>query len=169
MGFPRKLKQMMLFVNGVWVAENVSMTLPKFTRKTEEYRGGAMNRPVKVDMGGEAIECEWSCAGMVREVLRSHGSTTLGSEQLRFVGVLENDDTGEVTRVEVVMRGRHNEIDRGESKSGEDTEMKMKTDCAFYQESWDGTEEVYIDPFAMIERFGGVDRMAAQRAALGLI
>lgn len=169
MGLPRKLKQMMLFVNGVWVAENVAMTLPKLTRQFEEYRGGGMNRPVMIDMGGEALEAEWTCGGFVREVLRQYGAPTVNGVQLRFVASLQNDDTGEITAVEVVMRGRHQEIDRGESKPGEDTEMKVKTACAYYKESWNGRTEVEIDVLGMVERVGGIDQMAGHRAALGMI
>lgn len=169
MGLPRNLKQMMLFVNGVWVAENVAMTLPKLTRQFEEYRGGGMNRPVMIDMGGEALEAEWTCGGFVREVLRQYGAPTVNGVQLRFVASLQNDDTGAITAVEVVMRGRHQEIDRGESKPGEDTEMKVKTACAYYKESWNGRTEVEIDVLGMVERIGGVDIMAGHRAALGMI
>jgi P2 family phage contractile tail tube protein len=55
----------------------------------------------------------------------------------------------------------------GESKPGEDTEMKGKTAVVFYQLTRDGEELVYIDVLNTIERIGGVDRMEAHRAALG--
>lgn len=169
MGLPRKLKQMMLFINGVWVAENVAMTLPKLTRLFEEYRGGGMNRPVMIDMGGEALEAEWTCGGFVREVLRQYGAPTVGGVALRFAASLQNDDTGEITAFEVVMRGRHQEIDMGESKPGEDTEMKVKTAISYLKITWNGRTEVEIDVLGMVERIGGVDQMAGHRAALGMI
>lgn len=168
MGFPRKLKQMALFLNGRWMDENVSVTLPKLTRKFEEWRGGGMDRPVKIDMGGEALECEWVCGGWVRDVIRQFGHFSMAGIQLRFVGSFQNDDTGGITRVEITVRGRHEEIDRGESKPGDDTELKVKTACVFYQETWNGVEEAYIDVLGGIERFGGVDRMLPHRQALGL-
>ena len=59
MAFPSKLKQLMMFNNGTaFIGETVSITIPKLVRKLEDYRGGGMGRPVKVDMGGEALEME---------------------------------------------------------------------------------------------------------------
>jgi P2 family phage contractile tail tube protein len=169
MGFPRKLKQMALFVDGAWIAENISMTLPKLARKFEEYRGGGMGGAVGVDMGADGLlEAQWSCGGWVRDVLRQYGASISGT-QLRFVGSLENDDTGELTSVEVVMRGRHQEIDLGESKPGEDTEMKIKSVLAYYKLDWNGATDIEIDRLGMIEIVGGVDLMAGHRANLGFL
>lgn len=167
MGMPRKLKQMMLFVNGVWVAEGVGVTLPKLARKLEEYRAGGMGRAVKVDMGGEALEAEFTCAGIVRDVLAGYGSTIAGVP-LRFAGSYENDDTGEITAVEVVLRGRYEEIDMGEAKPGEDTELKAKMAVAYYKLDWNGSTLIEIDPINMIEIVDGLDLMAPHRAAMGL-
>lgn len=168
--FPRKLKQMVVFVDGVgYAGETTSVTLPKLERKFEAYRAGGMNRPVKIDMGGgDDLDVEHSYGGPVREILRQYGLTRLDAAQVRFVGSYENDDTGEITAVEVVMRGRHQEIDRGEQKPGEDTEFKVKTACSYYKESWNGVVEVEIDTLGLVEIVGGVDRMAEHRAALGL-
>lgn len=167
MGFPRKLKKMMLFVNGVWKDDNSSVTLPKFTRKFEEWRGGGMDRAVKIDMGGEALEVEWTCGGWNRDVLRQFGAAGMSEVQLRWVGAAQNDDTGGVTAIEVTMRGRHEEIDLGESKPGEDTEIKVKTALTYLKIDWDGVTEVEIDVLGMVEMFGGIDRMEAFRAAMG--
>lgn len=167
MGFPRKLKQMALFVDGRWVDEAAAVTLPKLNRKLEEYRGGGMNRPVKTDMGGEALEAEFTCAGIVRDILRGYGASIAGVA-LRFGGSYENDDTGEITSVEVVLRGRYEEIDMGEAKPGEDTELKAKMAVAYYKLIWDGRTEIEIDPINMIEIVDGFDLMAPHRAAIGL-
>lgn len=169
MGFPRKLKQMMLFVNGAWQDDNSAVTLPKFTRKFEEWRGGGMNRPVKIDMGGEALEVEWTCGGWVRDVLRQFGSASMSDQLLRWVGAVQDDSTGVVSSIEVTMRGRHEEVDLGESKPGEDTELKVKTALVYLKIDWDGVTEVEIDVLGMVEKFGGVDRMAEIRAAMGMI
>lgn len=170
MGFPRKLKQMMTFIDGVgYAGEANSVTLPKLTRKFEGYRGGGMGRPVKVDMGGgDDLDLEHSYGGPLRDILRQYGMTELGGVQVRFAGSYENDDTGEIVAVEVVIRGRHEEIDMGEQKPGEDTEFKVKTACVYYKLVWNGVTEIEIDTLGMIEIVGGVDRMAEHRAALGL-
>lgn len=167
MAFPEKLKQADLYIDGRWCAEHTAVTLPKLNRKLEEFRGGGMNRPVKVDMGGEALEAEWTCGGWVREIIRGFGATSIDGQRMRFVASVQDDSTGAVHSWEAVIGGRHEEIDMGEAKPGEDTEMKGKTAVAFFSLTRDGEELVYIDVLGMIERYGGTDIMAAHRTALG--
>ena len=164
---PRKLKNMNLHLDGVsFLGQVATVTLPTLTRKTEEYRGGGMNAPVDIDMGMEKMELEWGGGGWMREILDRFGDPTVSGALLRFSGALQRDDTGTVDAVEVVARGRHTEIGRGESKPGEDTEMTVKTSLAFYAEYWNGQEVLYIDVLNLIERVNGIDRLAAQRAAI---
>lgn len=169
MGFTQKLKQMAMFNQGdAWVGEAVSVTTPKLARKFEEYRGGGMDRPVKIDMGGEALEMEATYGGPMRGILAQYGMVGVGNVLQRFVGAYENDDTGEITRIEIVTRGRHEEIDRGEAKPGEAGEFKVKSALSYYKEVWNGEVLIEIDVLGMVEIVGGVDRMAERRAALGL-
>ncbi|HET9511807.1 MAG TPA: phage major tail tube protein [Sphingomonas sp.] len=167
MGLPRKLKDLILFNDGnrYW-GDVASFTLPKLTRKLEEWRGGGMDSAVKVDMGGEAMEAEWTAGGPMRDVLRQFADTDIAGSQLRFVGAYQNDDTGEVDRIEIVIRGRHEEIDMGEAKPGEGGEFKVKTALAYYKLTWNGVTEIEADPLGGILIVGGVDRRAAIRAAL---
>ncbi|MEG3089758.1 phage major tail tube protein [Sphingomonas sp. PB4P5] len=169
MGLPRKLKNMMIFNAGVaYIGEADSFTQPKLTRKLEEYRGAGMDTGVKLDMGGEPIEVEFTCAGPMRDVLRQYGAVGVADVQLRFVGAYQNDDTGAVDNIEIVVRGRHEEIDLGESKPGEGGEMKVKTAVAYYKLTWNGATEIEIDALGMVLIVGGVDRFAEIRAALGI-
>lgn len=167
MGLPRKLKDLILFNDGTrYLGEVASATLPKLTRKLEEWRGGGMDSAVKIDMGGEAMEMEWATGGPMRDVLRQYADTDIAGTQLRFVGAYQRDDTGEVDRVEVVIRGRHEEIDMGEAKPGEGGEFKVKTALAYYKLIWNGVNEIEADPLGGILIVGGIDRRAAIRAAL---
>lgn len=169
MGLPRKLKNMMLFNAGAaYLGETASFTMPKLGRKFEEYRGGGMDGPVKIDMGSEPLEAEWSCGGPMRDVLRQYGVTSVIGVQLRFVGAFQNDDTGQVDTIEIVVRGRHEEIDMGEQKPGEGGEFKVKTAVAYYKLTWNGVTEIEIDQLGMVFVVGGVDRLAEIRAALGI-
>ena len=169
MAFPSKLKQLMMFNNGTaFIGETVSITVPKLVRKLEDYRGGGMSRPVKIDMGGEPLEMEAVYGGPMRDVLRQYGQLNLSGVQQRFVGSHQNDDTGAVDVVEIVTRGRHEEIDMGEWKPGEDTEFKVKSQLSYFKLTWNGVVEIEIDVLGMIEIVGGVDLMADHRAAMGL-
>ncbi len=170
MGFPRKLKQMIMFNDGnAYVGETVSVTLPKITRKFDSYRGGGMNRAVKIDMGGgDDLDLEATYGGPMREILRQHGMTSMSGVGQRFVGSYQNDDTGEVDSIEVVTRGRHEEMDMGESKPGESGEFKVKSALTYYKLVWNGETIIEIDVLGMIEIVDGVDIMAAHRDALGI-
>ncbi len=169
MAFPSKLKQTMMFNDGeAFIGETVSITPPKLVRKFEDYRAGGMSRAVKVDMGGEALEMEATYGGPMRQILRQHGMLNISGVQQRFVGSFQNDDTGAVDVVDIVTRGRHEEIDMGEWKPGEDTEFKVKSQLSYFKLTWNDVVEVEIDVLGMIEVVGGVDLMAAHRGALGL-
>lgn len=167
MGLPRKLKDLALFNNANrYLGEVASFTLPKLTRKFEEWRGGGMDSAVKVDMGGEAMEAEWALGGPVLDVLTQYGETDIAGVQLRLVGAYQQDDSGEVDRIEVVIQGRHEEIDMGEAKPGEGGELKVKTALVYYKFTWNGVTVIEADVLAGTLIVGGVDRRAAIRNAL---
>ncbi|MEB1416084.1 phage major tail tube protein, partial [Xanthomonas campestris pv. campestris] len=73
----------------------------------------------------------------------------------------------EVDAVEVVVRGRHSEIDPGTGKSGDDTEFSVKTSASYYKLTINGTTVIEIDFVNMTEIVNGVDLLAAQRRAIG--
>jgi len=161
MGMPSKLKNLNLFNDGESYRGLVTeFKLPTLTRKMEEYRAGGM--------GQEKIEAEWKCGGLVREVLRQYGTLRHNGVQLRFAGAYQRDDTGEVDAVEIVLRGRHSEIDPGTGKVGDDTEFSVKTTASYYKLSINGRTEIEIDMVAMIFIVDGVDLLQAQRRAIGI-
>ncbi|WP_336950582.1 phage major tail tube protein [Sphingobium aromaticivastans] len=169
MGLPRTLKDMMLFNEGFnYLGDCKSVSLPTLTRKTEEYRGAGMSGPVMMDMGMEAMEMKFTCAGPMRDVLRQWGTPTVDGVYLRFVGNYQQDDTSSVDHVEVIVRGRHTEIEMGDQETGEASEFNATFAVAYYKLEWNGRTEIEIDPLNMVEIVGGVDRLAERRAALGI-
>ncbi|ATI54495.1 phage major tail tube protein [Sphingomonas melonis] len=169
MGMPRKLKDLMLANTGlVYIGQVESFTLPKLTRKLEDWRGGGMDRPIKVDLGAEPLEAEWTLGGPMRDVLAQYGVTSATGVGLRFACAYQQDDTGAVDSVEVEIRGRHEEIDMGEQKIGEAGEFKVKTAVAYYKLVWNGVTLIEIDVLAGTLIVDGVDRRAEIRAAIGL-
>ncbi len=169
MALPKKLKYLNLFNDGnSYLGLVSSLTLPKLTRKLQNYRGGGMSGSVAVDFGldDDALTLEWSIGGLDELVLQQWGSTS--DIPLRFAGSLQRDDTGDVSAVEVMMRGRHKEFDFGKYKQGEDTETKVTTQCTYFKLTIDGKELIEIDTVNMVEVVNGVDRLAEHRTALGL-
>ena len=171
MALPRKLKNMMFFNDGTsYGGVAKSITLPKLGRKLESYRGGGMNGPAKVDLGlsDDGLQIEWTLGGLDLVVLKQFGAVKADGVMLRFAGAYQQDDTGEVFAVEIVVRGRHEEIDMGDAAPGEDTEHKITTACTYYKLTVDGEEIIEIDVLNFIEKVGGVDMLEAQRQALGI-
>ncbi|MGY2155755.1 phage major tail tube protein [Pseudomonas tolaasii] len=171
MAMPRKLKNLNLFNDGnSYLGLVKSLTLPSLGRKMEAYRGGGMNGPVKADLGmsDDGIQFEWKTGGLDLISLRQFGAVNASSVALRFSGPYQQDDTGETSNVEVVVRGRHETIEMGEGKAGEDTEHSMKTTCSYYKLTVDGEEIIEIDLLNFVEKVNGVDMLEKHRTAMGI-
>lgn len=171
MSMPRILKYFNIYNSGNnWRGLAETITLPKLTRKLENYRGAGMNGSAPVDLGldDEALTVEWSIGGTETLIYEQLGSPDINEVSLRFVGAFEREDTGETNTIEVVMRGRHKEHDPGEYKQGEMTQTKVTTQCTYYKLTIDGTDIVEIDTINFVEKVAGTDRLAKFRNILGL-
>lgn len=169
MAFRRALKDMMVRNSGLaYVGDALSVTPPKLGRKFEGARPAGFDREVDVDMGGEKLEMEATFAAPMLDIIRQYGATTAAEAQLTYVGTYANDETGTLDTVEITVRGRHQELDFGESKPGEMGEFKVKTSLVYYKLDINGVTEIEIDVLNMVEIVGGVDRLADRRAAIGI-
>ena len=152
MAMPRVLKNFNVFNDGqtyIGVVEKVK--LPELKRKMEDLRAGGMNGPVKIDMGQDGLTVEHEYAGIASQVLRQWGITKIDGVLLRFAGALQQDNDGGVTAIEVVMRGRHEEISTPEAGGGQKRNFHGKRALTY-----------------LIEIIDGVDRLAEQRRAIGM-
>ncbi|ACR27329.1 MULTISPECIES: phage major tail tube protein [Burkholderia] len=169
MGMPRKLKNFMLFYNGNRFAGDVDeIELPKLKRKMEGWQGGGMSGPVKIDMGQDEIQLEWTCGGLMTEVLSDWGITTHDGVLLRFAGGYQAEDSAKYDSVEIIVRGRHEEIDMGKAKVKDNTSFKVTTAASYYKLSVNGSVLIEIDFINMIENVNGTDLAAGLRNAIGL-
>lgn len=169
MALPRKLKNFNVFVDGVsHIGEATEITLPKLARKMEGYRGAGMSGEASVDQGIEALSVEHTYGGFMRQAFDQFGIARIDGVLLRFAGAYQRDDTGDVDAIEVVMRGRHKEIDGGNSKAGDDTTFKITSALTYYKLTINGEDVVEIDLVNMIEVINGEDRLAEHRRAIGL-
>ncbi len=166
---PRKLKFQNVFIDGVgYPAENTSVKLPNLKKKTEAFRGGGMPGEVKVANGHEGIDLESKFGGYMAEIVKQLGITRVDGLGLRYVGSYQRPDGAGVDAVEIVVRGFHEEIDRGDNKVGDDTEFTVKTSCSYYKESCNGAVLFEIDFLNMVWIVDGVDLLAAHRDAIGV-
>lgn len=169
MGLPRKLKNFVLFADGVsYMGEVPEVSLPKLSRKMEDYRSGGMNAPVKLDFGMEAMEMDWTAAGYMKSLFAQWGAVRHDAVLLRFAGALQADDSETVNSLEIIVRGRHSEIDPGTAKPGDNTAIKVKSALSYYKLSMDGQTLIEVDAVNMVEVVDGIDRLAQVRAALGI-
>ncbi|CAL4868221.1 hypothetical protein MMA231_02496 [Asticcacaulis sp. MM231] len=167
---PKALKNFNLFIDGASFLGVISeVTLPKLTRKVEAYRGAGMNGEAEIDLGQEAIELSYKAGGVLTEVLKQYGATEADAVQHRWVGAYQDDSAGKYTKVEVVTRGRHKEIDQGSAKAGEIGEQSMTVTCTYYKLSVDNKDVIEIDMLAGgVFIVDGVDRNAELRDILGI-
>lgn len=169
MSLPRKLKNFIVFNDGTaYMGQVPEADLPALTRKMEEYRGGGMNGPIKLDHGMEGLEFNWTMAGFERSLLAQWGTLAHNGVLLRFAGAIQTDDETTAQALEVVMRGRHEEINFGTAKAGDNTQIKVKSTLSYYKVSMNGEVLIEIDFVNMIENIAGEDRLASVRLALAL-
>lgn len=168
MSLPSKLKNFNLFGDGnTWRALIDSVTLPKLTRKVEEWRGGGMHGPIDVDLGLEKLELTFKAGGFLLDGFRAFGAGAHNSNQWRFAGAYEDDSTGEVMAVEVLVRGRVREIDPGDAKAGDDTEHTHAISVSYYKLTVDGADVIEIDQPGMVFNVNGKDMLERIRRAIG--
>jgi P2 family phage contractile tail tube protein len=169
MGMPSKLKLFNLFLDSTsFIGEVPEVTLPKLSRKMEEYRAGSMTGPVSVDLGNEAISLEWTAGGLIVEALKKYGAKKHNAVQVRFAGGYQNDDTGKVDAVEIVVGGRYKEVDMGNAKAGDDTNQKYTMPCSYYKLTINNEVIYEFDFVAGVENIGGVSQNSDLLKAIGL-
>lgn len=169
MALPNSLKNFNSFNDGksfMGIVEEIK--LPKLSRKMEDFRGGGMDGPVDIDLGQEKLEIEQVCGGFVLDAYASYGITKAAGVLIRFAGAYQRDDTGEVQAVEVVVRGRHKEIDGGDAKGGDKGKTTIKSSLTYYKLTVDNKEVIEIDLLSFLFKVNGVDMFEAQRKAIGL-
>ena len=91
-----------------------------------------------------------------------------GAKDLGPPGAYQSEDSTRPDAVEIVVRGRHTEIDMGSAKPGDDTSFKVSTSCSYYKLSINSEAIIEIDFINMIEKVGGDDLLAGLRTAIGL-
>ncbi len=169
MAIPAKLRLFTCFVNGTNnIGKVTSVTLPKLTRKTEDYQGGGMMGSVAVDLGLDsgALDATMIVGGMVQDLLLEYGND-IDETLLRFAG--EYYTAGESLLVEVEMRGRFTEIDGGESKQGEDTSVTYAVKNTYYKLSIDDKPIFEFDLLNFIYKRNGENLIPDRiTSALGL-
>lgn len=161
-------KNFNLFVDGTSYAGQVDeVTPPKLTLKTEEYRAGGMNTPVKLGMGTEVMDADFTMVAFDRKVLALFGIAEGQFVQFTLRENLESYD-GTATPVIHSMRGKITEFDQGTVKAGDKPAIKVALNLSYYKLQHGDVVVQEVDAVNMIHIVNGVDIMATQRANLGI-
>lgn len=169
MGLPKRLRNFNVFDSGAsYMGQVAEVQLPKLARKMEGVRYGGMNGEVESDMGNELLTIEHTYGGIMRPILEQYGLLKVDGVQLRFAGAYRSDDSDKTDAVEVVVRGRHKEIDMGAAKMGGETAFKVVSTLTYYKLSINGEALIEIDVLAGVEKIKGVDLLADERKAIGI-
>lgn len=171
MALPRKVKYLNLFNAGNnWMGIVESITLPKLTQKFEKYRGGGMPGAVDISLGLDdgALDTEFTIGGTEALLFKQMGEVRADGVMLRFAESIQRDDTGEVLALELVVRGRHKELDSGEHKQGGSSTTKVSSTNSYAKLTMNGEVLYEVDLINMVWIVDGKDLLEAHRAAIGL-
>ncbi|KOR00970.1 phage major tail tube protein [Pluralibacter gergoviae] len=155
MAIPKKLRLFTMYVDGTnHIGKIPSITLPKITRKTEDFQGGGMLGAAAVDLGLDsgALDASMIVGGVVEELILKYGGDIDGL-RMRFVGEIYSGGTSSLLEVE--MRGRMTEIDQGEAKQGDDTNHTYAIKNTYYKLSVDDKPLLEIDLLNFIYKRNG--------------
>lgn len=161
-------KNLNLFVDGRGYAGQIEdFNAPKLTLQTEDFRGGGMHAPVKLTMGMELLDTDFSLIAYDADILANFGVREGREIQFTAREALESHD-GTVTQVTHAMRGKITEIDPGTSKAGDKGTLKVSMNLSYYKLTHGARIVQEIDVVNMIHNSNGVDLLAPIRNALGI-
>jgi len=162
------LKNFNLFVDGRGHAGQIEeYSPPTLTIATEDFRAGGMDAPAPIDMGMEALETSFRLRSFDADVLAQFGVAEGAWVGFTARGALENHD-GTVKAIVHTMRGRITSLEQGTWSGGQPTSLGVTMKLIYYRLEIDKVVIHEIDVENMVRVVNGTDRLAAQRAALGI-
>jgi P2 family phage contractile tail tube protein len=161
-------KNFNLFLDGFGYAGNVEeYTPPALTVQVEDFRAGGMDTSVALDMGQEKLEATFKLSQIAANALRLWGVGQGQTFSLVVRGALEDLD-GAVKAEVFTQRGTIRGIEWDSITPGEKAGVSLTMDIREFSYDLDGVRLHDIDVLNMKRVINGSDRLAAQRAAIGL-
>lgn len=161
---PRQLKAFNLYYDGVDYAGRCdSITLPSLTFLMEDHRAGGMDGTKKLEMGMEAMTCSLIMADYDPRLMSLVG---VDGVALTARGALQAQGKA-AEPVVINMRGMLATAEFSEWKPGTKSTKTLTYELDYFRYRQAEVEYVEIDIINMVRRFGGIDQLASQRAAIG--
>lgn len=143
------------------------VSIPEFSKKMEEYRGGGMDAPVEVGLGYEKKELEFELTAHDQESVRLIG---VGEEDFKlftvYVYAKGFDNTEEGIKIEV--QGEVKKLDKRDLKTGDKVKLKFTVAVHWYKETQNGQVVLEHDPLNLKLVVNGIDQYQNRRTLLGL-
>lgn len=163
---PRVLKNFEILIDGRSFGGRADeVKLPSLSVVTEDHRGGAMDIPVKLDMGMEPLVAEVTLAEHSLDVYALFGRKAGVQPQVVFRGYQE-DENGNTGLIIVTMRGRVNKLDSDSVKVGQKNMITATIDVSYYKAQIDGVVVHEIDPANINRTIDGVNQLSEMKGAL---
>lgn len=161
-------KNFNLFLDGFGYAGNVEeYQPPSLAVQVEDFRAGGMDTSVALDMGQEKMEATFKLSKITFEALRLWGVGQGQTFSLVVRCALEDLD-GTVKPEVFTQRGTIRTIEFDAITPGSKAGVQITMDIREFAYEIDGVRVHDIDALNMKRIVNGVDRLAAQRAAIGL-
>lgn len=165
---PQTLTNMNMFVDGrSYAGKAAELTLPKLTRKTEEFNAGGLGAPVEIGMGLELLAASFKTDGIDPELLTFFGLADDTAFNGTFRGAFK-DLKGNIISLVATLRGMLKEVDMGAWAKASRNENTFAISLSYYKLEVDSRVIHEIDPLNCVCIVNGVDQLAAERAAIGL-
>jgi P2 family phage contractile tail tube protein len=160
------LKNFAVFVDGKgYVGQADEVQLPALNLVEEDFRAGGMDAPIGIEMGQEKMESTFAFSAFDKELLSKWG--TAAEVPFTARGVTESFD-GSSQAVIAQVRGKVKGLEHGAWQAGQKTANTFTVSVTYYKLTVDSVVVHEIDVLNMKRIVNGVDRLAAQRAALGV-
>lgn len=161
-------KNFNLYLDGFGYAGNVDeYQAPTLAVQVEDFRAGGMDSSVALDMGMEKLEASFKLSKIAAEAIRLWGVGAGQTFSLVVRGALEDLD-GAVKLEVFTQRGTIRSVEFDAITPGAKAGVTLTMDVREFSYDLDGVRIHDIDVLNMKRIVNGVDRLAAQRAAIGL-
>lgn len=155
------------FMGKSYAGQIEECTLPKLAIKTEDFRDATMVAPLKLKMGVQPLDTDFTVVDF-NPILLSSLSPREGTDvSFIFRGAYESRN-GKVTPRIITMRGEVMELDQGQAQAGNLAKLKISMNLTYYSDVVDNVPVQEIDLLNNIWQKNGVDVMSDITNALGL-
>jgi len=162
---PRLLKNFNIYLDGDSYAGRCdSVTLPNITAVVESHRAGGMNGSVEVELGLELMTMSLVISDFDPKLVSLFNQAEL---PITLRGSVQAQHK-QAEPVVINIRGLHKGLEFGDWSGGSKTTQTLQISLNYFRYRQKDVEYAEIDLLNMVQKIGGVDQLASDRANIGL-